>query len=97
MPVSILWGEEDPWEKVEWGRQLAKHAAVQVRGGRVGDGRWLVDWLGGRLAGGVVRRHCADIGRLAPVRTFCATQHWLGPRHYLCIFCAVQPLCNSCG
>ena len=35
VPVSILWGEEDPWEKVEWGRQLAKHAAVQVRGGWV--------------------------------------------------------------
>ncbi|PRW20472.1 chloroplastic isoform X1 [Chlorella sorokiniana] len=29
VPVSIVWGEEDPWEKVEWGRQLAKHAAVQ--------------------------------------------------------------------
>lgn len=30
MPVSIVWGEEDPWEKVEWGRQLAKYASVQV-------------------------------------------------------------------
>jgi len=31
VPVSIVWGEEDPWEKVEWGRQLAKYASVQVR------------------------------------------------------------------
>lgn len=40
MPVSIVWGEEDPWEKVEWGRQLAKHASVQV--GRGGAG-----WVSG--------------------------------------------------
>lgn len=22
-PLSIVWGEADPWEKVEWGRKLA--------------------------------------------------------------------------
>lgn len=39
VPVSIVWGEEDPWEKVEWGRQLAKHASVQVGRGGVGAQR----------------------------------------------------------
>ena len=27
-PVSVLWGEKDPWEKLEWGRELAAQAAV---------------------------------------------------------------------
>lgn len=28
VPVGILWGAEDPWEKVEWGRDLAKNETV---------------------------------------------------------------------
>jgi pimeloyl-ACP methyl ester carboxylesterase len=27
-PVGILWGAEDPWEKVEWGRKLAEASTV---------------------------------------------------------------------
>ncbi len=27
-PVSVLWGERDPWEKLEWGRELAAQAAA---------------------------------------------------------------------
>lgn len=27
-PVSVLWGEKDPWEKLEWGRELAAQAAA---------------------------------------------------------------------
>jgi pimeloyl-ACP methyl ester carboxylesterase len=29
VPVSILWGRHDPWEKVEWGRDLASHSCVE--------------------------------------------------------------------
>jgi len=29
VPVSIVWGKEDPWEKYEWGQQLAKYPSVQ--------------------------------------------------------------------
>uniref|UniRef100_A0A7S1XB42 AB hydrolase-1 domain-containing protein n=1 Tax=Tetraselmis chuii TaxID=63592 RepID=A0A7S1XB42_9CHLO len=28
-PVSILWGEEDPWEKLEWGRKFESYDAVE--------------------------------------------------------------------
>ncbi|KAL0045202.1 hypothetical protein WJX82_000513 [Trebouxia sp. C0006] len=28
-PVSILWGAEDPWEKVEWGRKLQHYPTVE--------------------------------------------------------------------
>ena len=28
-PVSILWGEKDPWEKLEWGRGFQKHQVVE--------------------------------------------------------------------
>jgi pimeloyl-ACP methyl ester carboxylesterase len=27
--VSVVWGEADPWEKVEWGRDFVKYAAVE--------------------------------------------------------------------
>lgn len=27
-PLWLVWGEEDPWEKVEWGRDLAKIPTV---------------------------------------------------------------------
>lgn len=29
VPVSIVWGEKDPWEKIEWGRELAKMPSVE--------------------------------------------------------------------
>lgn len=29
VPVSILWGEKDPWEKIEWGREFCKYPAVE--------------------------------------------------------------------
>ena len=29
VPTSILWGRHDPWEKVEWGRELAIHPCVE--------------------------------------------------------------------
>ena len=29
VPVSVLWGEEDPWEKIEWGREFVKFACVE--------------------------------------------------------------------
>eukprot|EP00803_Ostreobium_quekettii_P009715 evm.model.scf_343.5 EVM.evm.TU.scf_343.5 scf_343:31435-36314(-) len=29
VPVSILWGAEDPWEKVEWGREFQEYPAVE--------------------------------------------------------------------
>ncbi|KAI3430275.1 hypothetical protein D9Q98_004871 [Chlorella vulgaris] len=29
VPVSVIWGEEDPWEKIEWGREFAKYPSVQ--------------------------------------------------------------------
>jgi pimeloyl-ACP methyl ester carboxylesterase len=29
VPVSIVWGKHDPWEKVEWGRELAKIPCVE--------------------------------------------------------------------
>lgn len=29
VPVSVLWGAEDPWEKVEWGRGFATYPAVE--------------------------------------------------------------------
>ena len=29
VPVSMVWGEEDPWEKTEWGRELAKYHSVE--------------------------------------------------------------------
>lgn len=29
VPVSILWGQNDPWEKVEWGREFKKYSAVE--------------------------------------------------------------------
>lgn len=29
VPVSVVWGEKDPWEKVEWGREFAKYATVE--------------------------------------------------------------------
>ncbi|GAB4815280.1 hypothetical protein N2152v2_002326 [Parachlorella kessleri] len=29
VPVSMVWGEEDPWEKIEWGRELAKYHSVE--------------------------------------------------------------------
>lgn len=28
VPVGMVWGAKDPWEKVEWGRQLAKDGGV---------------------------------------------------------------------
>lgn len=30
VPVSVVWGEEDPWEKIEWGREFAKYPSVEV-------------------------------------------------------------------
>jgi pimeloyl-ACP methyl ester carboxylesterase len=29
VPVGVVWGAEDPWEKVEWGRALAAEAGVK--------------------------------------------------------------------
>lgn len=29
VPVSIVWGADDPWEKVEFGRQLAQFSSVK--------------------------------------------------------------------
>ncbi len=29
VPVSVVWGAEDPWEKVEWGRAFKEYAAVE--------------------------------------------------------------------
>lgn len=29
VPASILWGRHDPWEKVEWGRELASYPCVE--------------------------------------------------------------------
>eukprot|EP01025_Chloroclados_australasicus_P000878 TRINITY_DN10305_c0_g1_i1.p1 TRINITY_DN10305_c0_g1~~TRINITY_DN10305_c0_g1_i1.p1 ORF type:complete len:380 (-),score=11.60 TRINITY_DN10305_c0_g1_i1:328-1374(-) len=29
VPVSIIWGAEDPWEKVEWGREFATYDIVE--------------------------------------------------------------------
>ncbi|KAL4422541.1 hypothetical protein ABPG75_008738 [Micractinium tetrahymenae] len=29
LPVSVVWGEEDPWERIEWGREFAKYPSVQ--------------------------------------------------------------------
>lgn len=29
VPVSVVWGEADPWEKVEWGREFVKYASVE--------------------------------------------------------------------
>lgn len=29
VPVTLLWGAKDPWEKVEWGRELAQYSSVQ--------------------------------------------------------------------
>jgi len=28
VPVSMIWGQQDPWEKVEWGRELGRAASV---------------------------------------------------------------------
>lgn len=28
VPVSMLWGREDPWERVEWGRELATAKSI---------------------------------------------------------------------
>jgi len=30
VPVVMLWGEKDPWEKIEWGRELAKQPSVRA-------------------------------------------------------------------
>jgi hypothetical protein len=30
VPVSVVWGARDPWEKVEWGREFAKFQSVEV-------------------------------------------------------------------
>ena len=29
VPVSILWGALDPWEKVEWGREFKQYDSVE--------------------------------------------------------------------
>ncbi|GMH33458.1 hypothetical protein BSKO_01292 [Bryopsis sp. KO-2023] len=29
VPVSILWGQGDPWEKVEWGREFEQYSSVE--------------------------------------------------------------------
>eukprot|EP01024_Parvocaulis_polyphysoides_P028463 TRINITY_DN2574_c1_g1_i1.p2 TRINITY_DN2574_c1_g1~~TRINITY_DN2574_c1_g1_i1.p2 ORF type:complete len:351 (-),score=31.81 TRINITY_DN2574_c1_g1_i1:214-1266(-) len=29
VPVSVVWGAEDPWEKVEWGREFAAFESVE--------------------------------------------------------------------
>lgn len=29
VPVSVVWGAVDPWEKVEWGREFVKYASVE--------------------------------------------------------------------
>ena len=29
VPVGIVWGAKDPWEKVEWGRKLAEDAGIK--------------------------------------------------------------------
>lgn len=29
VPVSVVWGGADPWEKVEWGREFVKYPAVE--------------------------------------------------------------------
>jgi pimeloyl-ACP methyl ester carboxylesterase len=29
VPVSVVWGAMDPWEKVEWGREFVKYASVE--------------------------------------------------------------------
>lgn len=62
IPVSVLWGEADPWEKVEWGAELAAQAAASAElarewrrsdksgGGRSGGGSV------GNVAGGAVAR-----------------------------------------
>ena len=42
-PVSILWGEKDPWEKLEWGRELAAQAAASKDLAR--------EWRGGKGEG----------------------------------------------
>jgi len=42
-PVSILWGEKDPWEKLEWGRELAAQAA--------GSEELAREWRAGRAEG----------------------------------------------
>ena len=31
VPVEILWGADDPWEKLEWGRELARDAGLMHR------------------------------------------------------------------
>ena len=45
--MSILWGEKDPWEKLEWGRGFQKHQVVEefvvipgagTLGGNLGEG-----------------------------------------------------------
>ena len=43
-PVSVLWGEKDPWEKLEWGRELAAQAAT--------DKSLAAEWREGKAAGG---------------------------------------------
>jgi len=29
VPVSVVWGQEDPWEKLEWGRAFATYSTVE--------------------------------------------------------------------
>jgi pimeloyl-ACP methyl ester carboxylesterase len=29
VPVSVVWGQEDPWEKLEWGRAFATYPSVE--------------------------------------------------------------------
>jgi pimeloyl-ACP methyl ester carboxylesterase len=48
VPVSVVWGEEDPWEKIEWGREFAKYDTVQVGCRCEGVGRGVL----ARLLGG---------------------------------------------
>jgi pimeloyl-ACP methyl ester carboxylesterase len=29
VPVSVVWGEDDPWEKIEWGREFVHYPSVE--------------------------------------------------------------------
>ena len=53
-PVSVLWGEKDPWEKLEWGRELAAQAAASeglaAEWRRGGGGRGGAGSVGGAVA-----------------------------------------------
>lgn len=101
VPVSVVWGEEDPWEKIEWGREFAKYDTVQV-GCRAGEWGLAVARRGLRSSPAQavgVQPASVDWKRGPPACLRCASARAPGQRPLLLLADAVSclPLLASAG